>query len=124
MISGRDFSGSIIDMMPPEGYKGRSLSIGDVVSIGEDFYTPEPVGWRSSTMTRRRLSRMERNFTPSFSRAHGRTSKTIGILAGLDLSSHSDRRDVMTIQPVDSRWIEFQRNSILCSRSWSLRRHR
>jgi hypothetical protein len=31
---------------PPDGYKGRSLSIGDVVAIGPDFFTPESVGWR------------------------------------------------------------------------------
>jgi YodL-like len=35
-----------IDHMPPDGYKGRSLSVGDVISIGDDFYTPEPVGWK------------------------------------------------------------------------------
>jgi hypothetical protein len=35
--------------MPPEGYTGRSLSIGDVVAIGDDFYTPEVVGWRKLT---------------------------------------------------------------------------
>lgn len=34
-----------IGMEPPEGYKGRSLSIGDVVGIGDQMFTPEFVGW-------------------------------------------------------------------------------
>lgn len=38
-----------IGMMPPEGYEGRSLSIGDVVSIGFKFYTPEFDGWHVLT---------------------------------------------------------------------------
>jgi len=33
-------------LMPPEGYKGRSLSVGDVIAIGPDYFTPEFVGWR------------------------------------------------------------------------------
>lgn len=36
--------------MPPEGYTGRSLSIGDVVAIGVyELFTPEPIGWRKLT---------------------------------------------------------------------------
>lgn len=42
------------DNMPPEDYTGRSLSIGDVVAIGQyEFFTPEPVGWRKLTLTER-----------------------------------------------------------------------
>ncbi len=33
------------DMMPPAGYEGRSLSIGDVIGIGRDMFSPMPVGW-------------------------------------------------------------------------------
>jgi hypothetical protein len=40
--------------MPPDGYVGRSLSIGDVVAIGAyEFFTPEPVGWRKLTLGER-----------------------------------------------------------------------
>jgi hypothetical protein len=36
--------------MPPDGYEGRSLSIGDVVAIGDyEFYTPQMIGWRKLT---------------------------------------------------------------------------
>lgn len=30
---------------PPDGYEGRSLSIGDLISIGEFLYTVEPLGF-------------------------------------------------------------------------------
>ena len=43
------------DMMPPEGYEGRSLSIGDVFSIGRDMFSPEPVGFRKLTDDERML---------------------------------------------------------------------
>lgn len=40
--------------MPPSNYDGRSLSIGDVVGIGDyEFFTPEPVGWRKLTLGER-----------------------------------------------------------------------
>jgi hypothetical protein len=42
------------DMMPPEGYRGRSLSIGDVVGTGEEMYTPETFGWRELDQEERR----------------------------------------------------------------------
>ena len=32
--------------MPPDGYTGRSLSIGDVISIGRTMLTPLGLGWR------------------------------------------------------------------------------
>jgi hypothetical protein len=31
--------------MPPEGYEGRSLSVGDVVRIGEAWFSCELIGW-------------------------------------------------------------------------------
>ena len=41
------------DMQPP-GYKGRSLSIGDVVAVGSyEFFTPVAVGWRKLTNAER-----------------------------------------------------------------------
>jgi len=40
--------------MPPPGYKGRSLSIGDVVAVGSyEFFTPVAVGWRKLTNAER-----------------------------------------------------------------------
>lgn len=42
-------------MMPPEGFEGRSLSIGDVVGIGRDMFSPIPVGWYRLTDDERML---------------------------------------------------------------------
>lgn len=43
------------DMMPPEGFTGRSLSIGDVISVGREMFSPNPVGWRKLTNDERML---------------------------------------------------------------------
>jgi hypothetical protein len=41
------------DTLPPEGYRGRSLSIGDVIELnGMRWYTPEPGRWKQITRPR------------------------------------------------------------------------
>lgn len=40
---------------PPDGYTGRSLSIGDVIGIGHEMFTPLGLGFRQLTPIERRL---------------------------------------------------------------------
>ena len=37
----------VFNMRHPIGYAGRSLSVGDIVVIGERIYYCQPVGWKN-----------------------------------------------------------------------------
>jgi hypothetical protein len=45
------------ETLPPEGYRGRSLSIGDVIELnGTRWYTPEPGRWKQIPRRRQAIS--------------------------------------------------------------------